>query len=62
MAKIINLRTKRKQSARDTARAEGDISAAKHGLSAVERRLSKARAAKANRDLDGHQRDAKDPE
>jgi len=56
MAKIVNLRTRRKQNARDAARTAGDESAAKHGRSAAEMSLSKARTEKERRDLDAHQR------
>ncbi|WP_323037024.1 DUF4169 family protein [Pararhodobacter sp.] len=56
-AKIINLRTRRKQDARKADRQSGDLNAAKHGRSKQDVALTKARADKARRDLDGHQRD-----
>ncbi|WP_417628415.1 DUF4169 family protein [Pararhodobacter aggregans] len=61
MAEIVNLRTKRKQAARDEARAKGDSNAAQHGLSKGQKALAKARTDKATRDLDAHQRDPKAP-
>lgn len=54
MAQIINLRTRRKQSARDTARHEGTAQAASHGVSKADRALTRARTDKAERDLDAH--------
>jgi hypothetical protein len=61
MGEVVNLRTKRKQAARDEARARGDAQAAKHGLSKGQKDLAKARADKATRDLDAHKRDPKAP-
>ncbi|MCB6176664.1 DUF4169 family protein [Rhodobacter sp. Har01] len=58
MAKIVNLRTAKKQAARKAARATADANAAKFGRSTAERALETARAAKAARDLDGHLRDS----
>ena len=57
MAKVINLRTRRKQAARDETRAKSAASAAKHGVSKAQTRLEAARADKARRDLDAHKRD-----
>ena len=57
MAQVINLRTRRKQAARDEARAKGQANAAKHGIAKSERDLARARADKARRDLDGHARE-----
>jgi hypothetical protein len=57
MAKIVNLRTLRKQKARDEKRREGDANAARHGLGKAQKDLAKARAEKARRDLDGHERE-----
>lgn len=59
MGEVVNLRTKRKQAARETARAEGDAKAAQHGLSKGQRDLAKARADKAARELDAHKREPK---
>ncbi|MCB1389081.1 MAG: DUF4169 family protein [Rhodobacteraceae bacterium] len=56
-APVINLRTRRKQAARDAARAEGDANAAKSGLSKSQKSLAQKRAEKARRDLDAHKRD-----
>jgi hypothetical protein len=57
MAEIVNLRTRRKQAARDAARQSGAESAARHGRTAAERARQQAEAEKAARDLDGHLRD-----
>ncbi|GAB4260960.1 MAG: hypothetical protein Kow0013_05020 [Pararhodobacter sp.] len=57
MSQIINLRTRRKQAARDRARKMGDANAARHGQTKAERMLAKAREEKARRDLDAHRRD-----
>lgn len=57
MSKVINLRTRRKQSARDAKRQAGDENAVKHGLSKAQVSLDDARALKAKRDLDGHKRE-----
>jgi phage protein D len=57
MAKVVNLRTVRKQAARAAARAEAEANAAKHGRTKAERALQKAEAEKAARDLDAHRRD-----
>lgn len=62
MAQIINLRTRRKQSARDTARTDATARAARHGISKAERDLTQARTAKADRDLDGHKRSPEAPQ
>ena len=57
MAEIINLRTRRKQAARDAARTRADASAAQHGLSKAQKELAKAQSQKSARELDGHKRD-----
>ncbi|NEY91347.1 DUF4169 family protein [Tabrizicola oligotrophica] len=57
MAEIINLRTARKARDRDRTRAQGDENAAKFGRTKAEKDLEKARAEKARRDLDGHERE-----
>ena len=57
MAKIVNLRTRRKQNVRDESRKAGQANAAKHGLSKAERSLSAALNDKQTRNLDGHRRD-----
>ena len=56
MVQVINLRTRRKQAAREAARAASAVSAARHGRPAAERALEEARAEKAARDLDAHRR------
>ena len=58
MTEIVNLRQAKKQAARKAARSTADANAAKFGLTKAERELEKARAGKAARDLDGHQREA----
>lgn len=60
-ARIVNLRTRRKQAARDEARARGDANAARHGIAKAEKTLAKARADKATRDLDAHRREPDQP-
>ena len=57
LAKIINLRTRRKQVARDASRKAGAENAVQHGRGKSEVSLSKARADKSSRDLDGHRRE-----
>ena len=57
MAEIINLRAVRKAKDRDAARAKGDENAAKFGRTKAEKSLEAARAEKARRDLDGHERE-----
>ncbi|MGP6086270.1 DUF4169 family protein [Antarctobacter jejuensis] len=57
MSKVVNLNRFRKQQARDEKRREGDANAAKHGLSKSVKDLAKARADKARRDLEGHEKE-----
>lgn len=57
MAGVVNLGRFRKEKARAEKRAEADANAAKHGRTRAEKALDKARAEKAARDLDGHERD-----
>ncbi len=57
MAKVVNLRTVKKQAARKAARAVADVNAAKHGRTKAERDLELARASKAERALQGHMRE-----
>ena len=57
MSKIVNLRTARKQAARDRKRNEGDANAARHGRSKAERSLTDAQQAKDRTDLDRHKRE-----
>jgi len=57
MAEVINLRSVKKQAARKAARAKGDENAVKFGRSKAEKAQETARAEKAKRDLEGHQRE-----
>lgn len=57
MAKIINLRTARKQASRDLQRRLADANAAKHGRSKQQRAREAAETAKARAHLDAHERD-----
>lgn len=57
MSKIVNLRTIRKQAARDTKRRAADANAARHGRSLTERQAEQAQADKARAHLDAHKRD-----
>ena len=57
MAKIINLNKFRKSRARDEKRREADANAARHGLSKGQKDLAKARAERAKRELDGHEKE-----
>ena len=56
MAEIVNLRSARKAKTRDAARKQGDANAAKFGRTKADKDLAAAKAEKAARDLDGHQR------
>jgi Domain of unknown function (DUF4169) len=57
VAEIVNLRTVRKQKEREAAKARGIEAAAKSGRSKALKALEKARADKATRMLDGHQKE-----
>lgn len=57
MAKIVNLSRARKSRARDEKRRKGDENAAKFGRTKARKGLEDARAEKARRDLDGHERE-----
>jgi len=57
MAEIVNLRTVKKQAARNSARAQADANAAKFGQTKAEREGERMRAEKAERDLDAHRRE-----
>ena len=57
MSQIINLRTARKQAARDLKRKSASAQAAKHGRSLAQKRLDAARAEQARQQLDGHRRE-----
>lgn len=56
MSKVVNLNRFKKRKARDDKRRAGDENAARHGVTKAETDLSKARAEKARRDLDGHEK------
>ncbi len=62
MADIVNLRTRRKQTARDNGRALGAVAAAQHGESKADAALRVARTDKAERDLSAHRRDPDESE
>ena len=55
--KIINLNQARKRKARAEKAEASDANAVAHGLSNEVRDLAKARREKAQRELDGHERD-----
>ncbi|MEM9476126.1 MAG: DUF4169 family protein [Pseudomonadota bacterium] len=57
MTKPINLNRVRKDKARAENRARADANAVKHGRTKAEKQADDARAAKAQRDLDGHRRE-----
>ncbi len=57
MSKLINLRTIRKQRARDAARQVAHENSAKHGRRKAERRLTATERAKSEAQLDGHKRE-----
>lgn len=56
-AEVVNLRIRRKQTARETARQAGAEAAARHGQTTAERARQAAEAEAAARRLDGHRRD-----
>ena len=56
MSKVINLRTLRKQAARDATRRAGDENSARHGRTLVQKRSEQAQADKTRAHLDGHKR------
>ena len=58
MSKVINLRTIRKQAARDAKRRAGDENAARHGRTKAESVVQKAAAEKARAHLDAHKRES----
>lgn len=53
-SKIISLRGERKRRARAEKRAQGNANAAKFGRTKTEKDFARAKAAKAERDLDAH--------
>ena len=54
---VVNLRAARKARARDARRAEADANAARHGRTKAQRADEEAAAERAQRHLDGHERD-----
>ena len=54
MAEIVNLRRVRKTKARKDREAMADANRAKHGVAKPARDLAKARAEKAEREIEGH--------
>ncbi len=56
-ARIVNLRSARKQKARAERRARGDENAVKFGRTRAQRDLERAQSDKARRHLDLHLRD-----
>jgi hypothetical protein len=57
MAEIVNLRLVRKRKARDTAADAAAEARAKHGRTKAEKTLDRARAEKAERDVESHRLD-----
>ncbi|WP_424928162.1 DUF4169 family protein [Amaricoccus tamworthensis] len=57
MSKVVNLRTVRKQKARDKARREGDANAALSGETLAERRARRDAEERRGRHVDGHKRE-----
>jgi len=57
MGKPVNLNRFRKEKARAGKKARADENAVKFGRSKAEKDLDRARADKARRDLDGHERE-----
>ncbi|MCT4556184.1 MAG: DUF4169 family protein [Pelagimonas sp.] len=57
MSNVVNLNKFRKAKARAEKRQSADENAARHGRSKAIKDLEKARSDKANRDLDGHERE-----
>ncbi len=57
MGEIVNLNKARKARERQEAEATAAANRTRHGRTKAEKALDKARAEKAARDLDGHERD-----
>lgn len=55
--KVVNLNQARKAKARAEKRARADENAVKFGRTKSEKKIEKAEADKAKRDLDGHKRE-----
>jgi len=62
MAEIVNLRRVRKAKAREGKEAVADANRAKHGVAKPARDLAKARAEKAEREIEGHKLDEDEEE
>ena len=56
-ARVVNLGRARKAAAKDERRKQVDANAAKFGRTKAERTAEEARAERARRDLDGHERE-----
>ena len=56
-ARVVNLGRARKAAAKDERRRQADANAAKFGRTKAERTAEEARAERARRDLDGHERE-----
>ena len=56
-ARVVNLSRARKAAAKDERRRQADANAAKFGRTKAERTAEEARAERARRDLDGHERE-----
>jgi hypothetical protein len=54
MGDVINLKQIRKRTARDQASKTADLNRARYGRTGSEKTLEKQRAARADRQLDGH--------
>lgn len=57
VSKIVNISRFRKQKAREEKRQAGGAAALRHGVGKAQKALDDARARKAKRDLDGHERE-----
>lgn len=57
MGDVINLRTARKRADRRKAEERAGANRIAHGLTKAERKLGKARKAKADREIEGHRLD-----
>jgi hypothetical protein len=60
MADVVNLKRARKAKARAAAEADAAANRLAHGRAKVERKLTQAEKAAADRKLDGHKRDHDD--
>lgn len=60
MGEVINLRTARKRADRRKDEERASANRIAHGLTKAERKLDKARKAKAAREIEGHRLDKRD--